>query len=79
MKSLAFIGIEFILEEPCEMLFEEDYITGHPQFRYPGGLPRRCPACRAWMQRILRINEKEARKLETMPGGSNLRKAAVSN
>ena len=60
MKPLAFIGIEFILEESYEVLFEDDYITGYPQFRYPKGLPRQYPSCSVWTHHNLRTNEKEA-------------------
>ena len=54
MKSLAFVGIESIFEESYEALLDDDYITGHHQFRYPGGLPRRCLLYRArWGKQII--------------------------
>lgn len=55
MKSLAYVGIEFVLEESCEVFFDDDYITGHHQFRYPRGLPHRCPSGMVrWGKQIIR-------------------------
>jgi hypothetical protein len=42
-----------MLEEPYQVLFEDDYESGYPQLRYHRHIPCKCPCCGVWSHHVL--------------------------
>ena len=54
-----------MLEEPYQVLFEDDYASGYPQLRYNRCLPCKCPFCGVWSHQI--IKDKDGKALVKCP------------
>ena len=54
-----------MIEEPYQVLFEEDYEGGYPQLRYHRCIPCKCPICGVWSHHV--IQRRNGRALVTCP------------
>ncbi len=60
------VGLEGeVVEEPYQVLFEEDYEGGYPQWRYDRRIPCKCPFCEVLSHHV--VQRRTARALVTCP------------